>query len=36
MIMERHGGTVSAAAVPGQGTEFVLTLNAENLEAGRG
>jgi|GEM_PF-6170441 len=36
MIVERHGGKVTAAAVPGKGTEFVITLNVENQGASRG
>lgn len=36
MIMERHGGTVTAAAVPGRGTEFVLTFYAEKRGIKRG
>jgi signal transduction histidine kinase len=36
MIMDRHGGEVTAAAVPGQGTEFILTLSVENRGNGHG
>jgi len=36
MIMERHGGRVTAAAVPGRGTEFVLTLYIDKWGMGRG
>ena len=36
MIMERHGGGISASAVPGRGTEFVLTLTADDREVDRG
>jgi len=35
-IVERHGGRVTAAAMPGRGTEFVVTLTTENQGANRG
>ena len=36
MIVERHGGSITAAGVPGKGTEFVVTLPVQNKAAAHG
>lgn len=35
-IVERHGGRVTTAAVPGKGMEFIITLNIENYGTNHG
>jgi len=36
MIVERHGGTISAKPVPGMGTQFLVTLPVEKKRNSRG